>query len=93
LQNQTRAAHKRDNDIPRFFCNPNTLLKKRDLDLAGYKVKVIDSHTMEISVQKNQGLNDVFAVLTAKAIHVSSMRSKANRLEELFVTLVAGGNA
>jgi ABC-2 type transport system ATP-binding protein len=41
-------------------------------------------------VQKQQGLNDVFAALTVSQLHVLSMRNKANRLEELFVKLVAG---
>jgi ABC-2 type transport system ATP-binding protein len=65
----------------------------QDLTLPGYSVNVIDPHSMEIAVQKDQGLNALFAALTEKSLHVSSMRSKANRLEELFVKLVEGGNA
>jgi ABC-2 type transport system ATP-binding protein len=63
------------------------------LSLDGYNVNVLDTHSMEISVQKNQGLNAVFKVLSEKNIQVLSMRSKANRLEELFVKLVAGEKA
>lgn len=36
-------------------------------------------------------LNELFASLAAQQIHVVSMRNKANRLEELFVSLVGGG--
>ncbi len=40
---------------------------------------------------KAQGLNGVFSALTAQGIQVLSMRNKANRLEELFVSLVENG--
>ena len=61
--------------------------------LEGFSARVIDAHTLEVSVPKTMGLNAVFAALIEKNLQVSSMRSKANRLEELFVKLVAGGNA
>ncbi len=35
-------------------------------------------------------LNSLFAALSARGITVTSMRNKANRLEELFVRLVEG---
>lgn len=44
--------------------------------------------SIEIELDKTQGLNDVFSQLTALGIKVLSMRNKANRLEELFVSLV-----
>ncbi|MGL5604103.1 MAG: ABC transporter ATP-binding protein, partial [Plesiomonas sp.] len=39
---------------------------------------------------REQGLNGVFSQLSQQGIQVLSMRNKANRLEELFVTLVKG---
>lgn len=39
---------------------------------------------------REQGLNGLFAQLSAQGVQVLSMRNKANRLEELFVTLVNG---
>jgi len=56
-----------------------------------YPTNIIDEHTLEVVVQKGQGLNDLFACLTEEGINVLSIRSKANRLEELFVKLVEGG--
>ncbi|GLS26319.1 ABC transporter ATP-binding protein [Marinibactrum halimedae] len=56
----------------------------------GYELACIDSHSMEVDIEKGQSLNELFAVLSDKGIHVVSMRNKANRLEELFVNLVAG---
>lgn len=44
--------------------------------------------SIEIELDKTQGLNDVFSQLTELGIKVLSMRNKANRLEELFVSLV-----
>ena len=40
---------------------------------------------------KSDGLNPVFSQLTEQGIQVMSMRNKANRLEELFVSLVEAG--
>ncbi|MGI2258809.1 ABC transporter ATP-binding protein [Shewanella sp. GXUN23E] len=47
-----------------------------------------DSNSLEIEVAKNFSLNSVFTQLTTLGIEVISMRNKANRLEELFVSLV-----
>lgn len=61
--------------------------------LTDYRHQVIDDHTIEIEVQKSQGLNDVFKQLTEQNIQVLSMRNKANRLEELFVRMVEEGKS
>ncbi|PJG86580.1 ABC transporter ATP-binding protein [Conservatibacter flavescens] len=52
-----------------------------------YVVTPLDSNTIEVEVKRQQGLNDLFAQLSAQGIEVLSMRNKANRLEELFVTM------
>ena len=56
--------------------------------IAGYSLRLISPHAVEVDVQKNQGLNELFKELAAQHINVSSMRNKSNRLEELFVSLV-----
>jgi len=56
--------------------------------LKGFVSRLKDSHTLEIDVLKSEGLNDVFEQLNRDQIKVLSMRNKANRLEELFVSLV-----
>lgn len=58
------------------------------LDLAGVVVNRADPMTLEITIDKSRAINDVFSALTAQGIVVQSMRNKANRLEELFVTMV-----
>ncbi|MCF7981998.1 MAG: ABC transporter ATP-binding protein [Pseudomonadales bacterium] len=60
-------------------------------EISGYASRLIDSHCFEVMVVKNQGLNPIFESLSAQGIQVSSMRNKANRLEELFVSLVEQG--
>jgi ABC-2 type transport system ATP-binding protein len=57
-------------------------------ELPGYGVSMPDDHTLEIEVSKDRNLNDIFSQLTASGIEVLSMRTKTNRLEELFVRLV-----
>ncbi|WP_394173446.1 ABC transporter ATP-binding protein [Thalassotalea litorea] len=57
--------------------------------LQGVDHRVIDDHTIEVDIAKSQSVNTVFTQLTEQGIDVQSMRNKANRLEELFVTLVA----
>ncbi|EMK7722321.1 ABC transporter ATP-binding protein [Yersinia enterocolitica] len=58
--------------------------------LEGYGYRLTDTSTLEVDVKREQGLNGLFSQLNAQGIQVQSMRNKANRLEELFVTLVNG---
>ncbi|MBW8311479.1 MAG: ABC transporter ATP-binding protein [Rhizobium sp.] len=46
-----------------------------------------DAHTLDIEMPREMDLNRVFAALAAAGIRVRSMRTKSNRLEELFVRL------
>ena len=56
--------------------------------LDGYEVRLRNEHEIEVEVAKEQGLNALFEAISAKALHVSSMRTRSNRLEELFMRLV-----
>lgn len=47
-----------------------------------------DNKTLEITLNKNQNLNDVFRQLNDFNIQIVSMRNKNNRLEELFMGVV-----
>lgn len=61
--------------------------------LNGFDYRLVDAHTLEVDVEKSEGLNPVFTQLTEQGIQVLSMRNKANRLEELFVRLVEDAEA
>lgn len=63
----------------------------RQLKLEGFENRLLDPTTLEVDVAKSDGLNPVFLQLTEQGIQVMSMRNKANRLEELFVSLVEAG--
>jgi ABC-2 type transport system ATP-binding protein len=56
--------------------------------LAGYTARLRNEHEIEVEVVKGQGLNEVFAQLSQQGLRVTSMRTKTNRLEELFIRLV-----
>jgi len=56
--------------------------------LDGYSVVLVDDHTIEVEVSKEQNLNEIFTRLSGLGIDVLSMRNKVNRLEEIFMRLV-----
>ena len=55
------------------------------------EIEIVDDTTIEASLPKRKSLNNLFAELDQRGIHVLSMRNKANRLEELFLRLVEKG--
>ena len=56
--------------------------------LMGYPCELVDSHTLQVQVDKNIGITALFSQLAAQNVEVLSLRNKTNRLEELFVSLV-----
>ncbi|MFL0862864.1 ABC transporter ATP-binding protein [Vibrio parahaemolyticus] len=61
-------------------------------ELNGVNRQSLIDGSLEIELDKSQGLNAVFAQLTEHGVKVLSMRNKANRLEELFVSIVREGS-
>lgn len=57
-------------------------------ELDGYPAQLVDECTLQVQVEKRRGLTDLFIQLSAQGIEVLSLRSRSNRLEELFVSLV-----
>ncbi|MBS3805363.1 MAG: ABC transporter ATP-binding protein [Oleiphilaceae bacterium] len=60
--------------------------------LNGFTTQIDNEGALEVEVEKSQGLNEVFVELERQNIKVLSMRTKANRLEELFLRLVEENN-
>ena len=56
--------------------------------LNGFAASLVDDHTLEVEVSRDENLNDIFARLSSLGIEVLSMRNKVNRLEEIFMRLV-----
>ncbi len=59
----------------------------KKISLVGYDINWVDDSSFEVEVDKNQGLAPLFGEISRLKLDVSSMRNKANRLEELFVGL------
>jgi ABC-2 type transport system ATP-binding protein len=55
--------------------------------IEGTALLALDDHTLDLEMPRAMDLNRVFATLDAAGIRVRSMRTKSNRLEELFVRL------
>lgn len=53
-----------------------------------FTTRWVDAVTLEVDIQQTQNLNDLFEVLTQHHIHVTSLRNKSNRLEEVFVSTI-----
>ena len=59
--------------------------------IEGALLHVVDNHTLDLEMPRAMDLNRVFAALGEAGIRVRSMRTKSNRLEELFVRLTGNG--
>ena len=60
-------------------------------DIGIVQLKRVDATTLEADVPKGTSLNELFDALAKTGIRVRSLRNKANRLEELFLSLVERG--
>ncbi|BAW79734.1 ABC transporter [Candidatus Nitrosoglobus terrae] len=61
--------------------------------IPGYSLYRIDDMTLEAEIRKEDDLNALFIALSKEGIQVLSMKNKANRLEELFITLTTADSA
>lgn len=62
----------------------------KPIEISGYNYTLPDASTLEVEVERNQGLNQVFEQLSTQGVKVLSMRNKSNRLEELFLKITEG---
>ncbi|OTQ33944.1 hypothetical protein B6D19_01120 [Gilliamella apicola] len=61
--------------------------------LKNYSYVNVDTGMLEVKVDKQRGLNQLFEQLNHQNVKVISVRNKTNRLEELFVDLLRNNNA
>ena len=57
-----------------------------DLNLENASSEKTDEHCLEVTVSSGTHINDVFACFDKAGIKIKSMRSKSNRLEQLFMS-------
>lgn len=60
--------------------------------IKGFEVEQVESAQLAVLLHRGQRLNDVFTALSEQDIEVVSMRNRANRLEEMFVSMVGRSN-
>lgn len=70
-----------------FVLDLQNMPQNRPLVIEYYPHKLLDENTLEVEVQRAQGLTNLFTQLTAQNVEVLSMRNKSNRLEELFLKM------
>jgi ABC-2 type transport system ATP-binding protein len=58
-------------------------------DTGEFVLDRLDECTLEVSVTRNQSINGLFETLSRNGIEVISMRNKQNRLEQMFVDMLA----
>lgn len=62
-------------------------------ELGGATGRLPAPRTLEVDLPRGHFVNEIFELLSGQGIQVTSMRNKANRLEELFVRLVGREDA
>ena len=78
-------------DVEGFLFDIDGTLPATLPEIEGTALAAIDDHTLELDMPRAMDLNRVFAALNAAGIRVRSMRTKSNRLEELFVRMTGDG--
>jgi ABC-2 type transport system ATP-binding protein len=80
-------------DVEGFLLDIDGALPATLPAIPGATLVAEDDHTLDLEMPRDMDLNRVFAALQAAGIRVRSMRTKTNRLEELFVRLTGQPDA
>jgi ABC-2 type transport system ATP-binding protein len=76
-------------DVEGFLFDIDGALPERLPAIEGATLVATDGHTLDLDMPRAMDLNRVFAAFEAAGIRVRSMRTKTNRLEELFMRLTS----
>lgn len=76
-------------DVEGFLLDIDGTLPAQLPSIEDTTLNALDDHTLDLSMPRAMNLNHVFAALSAANIQVRSMRTKSNRLEELFIRLTS----
>ncbi|HHW4679725.1 MAG TPA: ABC transporter ATP-binding protein [Xylella sp.] len=79
-------------DVESFLLDIDGTLPAQLPTIEGTTLSAVDGHTLDLNMPRTMDLNRVFAVLSSANIQVRSMRTKSNRLEELFIRLTTTEN-
>ena len=75
-------------DVEGFLLDIDGALPAKLPKIEGAILLAADDHTLDLDMPRAMDLNRVFAALGDAGIRVRSMRTKSNRLEELFVRMI-----
>ncbi len=90
VQNSDTRSLLRQLAIETFVLDPQDALDAAP-KLDGFPTAMREDGSIEVEIKQGASLNQLFDSLKQEGIVITSMRNKANRLEELFVRLVEGG--
>ena len=60
------------------------------IQVPGFSLRQVEPQCLEVDLAKGQDLAQVFTALSGAGVTVVSMRNKENRLERMFVNILAG---
>ncbi|SDZ21868.1 ABC-2 type transport system ATP-binding protein [Lysobacter sp. yr284] len=80
-------------DVEGFLLDIDGTLPAALPQIEGATLAAADDHTLDLEMPRAMDLNRIFAALGEAGIRVRSMRTKSNRLEELFVRMIAQPSA
>lgn len=86
VENTSMRALLRQLNLETYVLDLETELEELPVPLNSI-ARLVDRSTVEVDIKRGETLNEVYDALSAASIHVTSMRNKANRLEQLFVDL------
>ena len=86
VENTSMRALLRQLNLETYVLDLETELEELPVPLNSI-ARLVDRSTLEVDIKRGETLNEVYDALSAASIHVTSMRNKANRLEQLFVDL------
>ena len=66
-----------------FIVSVNKISQTTQVD--GYQLRVVDENTVEVDLGMKQNLTDFISALSGENILVTDLRSKGNRMEQLFL--------
>tara|TARA_R110001592_G_scaffold205052_2_gene455440 strand:- start:11453 stop:12376 length:924 start_codon:yes stop_codon:yes gene_type:complete len=90
LENTSKKALLSKLNLETYILDTNEVLEISP-DIEGFQARINNDGQLEVDINKQQSINQLFEKLGSFTWRVTSMRSKSNRLEELFLDLVETG--
>jgi ABC-2 type transport system ATP-binding protein len=87
IENADMSSFLNSIDIEYFVLDITQALPQAP-QIPGYDIELTAERSLTVAVPKDRGLNALFEQLTAQGIKVSSLKNKANRLEQQFIDLL-----